>query len=75
MTVQQPLPRRYIDKQKLANFWRSHPDFKGKPCKLEQLDDESYVVTVPRKMTDGEIKSTYYDKETLEKMEAGADAA
>ena len=32
MAVQQTLPRRYIDREKLAGFWRTNDDFKGKPC-------------------------------------------
>lgn len=32
--VSQELPTRYIDKEKLAKFWRTHPDFKGKSCAI-----------------------------------------
>lgn len=74
MVVQQVLPRRYIDRQKLATFWRSHPDFAGKTCAL-QVKDDSYVVEVPREMTVTEIQSVYYDKEILARLEAEADAA
>jgi hypothetical protein len=35
MAVKQVLPRRYIDKQKLATFWTTHPDFKGYVCGLQ----------------------------------------
>jgi hypothetical protein len=34
MTVQQTLIRRYVDKEKLGIFWRTHPDFKDKACSL-----------------------------------------
>jgi hypothetical protein len=33
--VTQVLTRRYIDKQKLAAFWRTHQDFKGQVCTME----------------------------------------
>jgi hypothetical protein len=32
--VSQDLPNRYVDKEKLANFWRTHPDFKGESCAI-----------------------------------------
>lgn len=35
MAVQQELSKRYIDKEKLGKFWRTHPDFQGQPCILE----------------------------------------
>ena len=33
--MQQVLPRRYIDRQKLGVFWRTHPDFKDHTCSIE----------------------------------------
>ena len=35
MAIKQALSKRYIDKEKLGKFWRTHPDFKGQPCLLE----------------------------------------
>lgn len=70
----QVLPVRYIDKEKLGNFWRSHDDFKDKLCVIKATTDESYVVSVPRDMTSDEIQSVYYDKEILDKMSEDADA-
>lgn len=32
--MQQVLPRRYIDRQKLGAFWRTHPDFKDHTCSI-----------------------------------------
>lgn len=71
MTVQQTLPRRYIDREKLANFWRTNDDFKDKPCGIIVKAD-SYVIQVPRQMTEDEIKSVYYEEAALEQMEANA---
>lgn len=33
----QVLPVRYIDKEKLGNFWRSHDDFKDKLCVIKAV--------------------------------------
>jgi hypothetical protein len=69
MAVQQTLPRRYIDREKLANFWRTNDNFKGKPCGIIvsrpvnvdfqlalrdrfQVKADSYVIQVPRQMTE-----------------------
>lgn len=32
--ISQELPTRYIDKEKLVKFWRTHPDFRGKSCAI-----------------------------------------
>ena len=40
MAIQQELSKRYIDKEKLGNFWRTHPDFQGQSCVLEVIFTE-----------------------------------
>jgi len=33
----QDLILRYIDKEKLAKFWNTHPDFKGQGCRITEV--------------------------------------
>jgi hypothetical protein len=38
MAVQQALPKRYVDKEKLFAFLRSHGDFRDRQCHLQVSD-------------------------------------
>lgn len=49
MAIQQEISKRYIDKEKLGNFWRTHPDFQGHPCVLEV--NFSRIIFPERRMT------------------------
>lgn len=33
----QDLERQYVDKQKLAEFWRTNPDFAGNDCRILEV--------------------------------------
>jgi hypothetical protein len=83
MSMQQILPARYVDKQKLFSFLARHPDFKDVRCHFQvrdllpgsapqrdrcwgleltrelQVKDDSYVLLVPRALTDVKL-SAYY---------------
>ncbi|KAF3002327.1 hypothetical protein E8E14_005777 [Neopestalotiopsis sp. 37M] len=66
MAVQQTLERRYVDRQKLAAFWRTHPDFRGQNCRITK--DDALILELPREMTKDEIKlsDTVTDESMLE---------
>ncbi|KAK2687430.1 hypothetical protein QWA68_014057 [Fusarium oxysporum] len=71
--IQQDLPSRYIDKQKLGRLWTTHADFKGKGCSIVNVRFSCHRhywcdIEVPREMKPDEIMSVYYDKSTLDKL-------
>ncbi|RBQ77329.1 hypothetical protein FVER14953_20025 [Fusarium verticillioides] len=70
--IQQDLPSRYIDKQKLGHLWTTNADFRGRGCSIVNTTHEFITVEVPREMTPDEITSVYYDKSTLDKLAGDA---
>ncbi|KAH8591696.1 hypothetical protein B0O99DRAFT_690501 [Bisporella sp. PMI_857] len=58
MAVLQVISMRYIDREKLGNLLAK--EFGSQPYTVESKDG-SYILTIPRHLTEDEIKSIEYD--------------